>query len=115
MILEDLGGDVPAVEVSGLTGKGLDTLTETISTLAEVAELRAEIDQNAEGFVLESQVDKGKGSVSLRVQQLEPSQSESVADLSCSSVSSPPVSSSGGPSSPVRSFSPAQRPARCER
>lgn len=59
--LEEFGGDVPAVEVSGLTGAGLDTLTETLSTLAEMAELRAEVDIRAHGRVLESRVDKGRG------------------------------------------------------
>ncbi|KAL7414876.1 hypothetical protein BDY24DRAFT_339112 [Mrakia frigida] len=63
VILEDLGGEVPSVEVSGLTGLGLDTLMETVSTLAEVAELRAEVDMPAEGFVLESQIEKGRGIV----------------------------------------------------
>ncbi|KAG9104812.1 hypothetical protein FRC06_009282 [Ceratobasidium sp. 370] len=61
--LEEFGGDVPAVEVSGLTGAGLDTLTETLSTLAEMAELRAEVDLRAHGRVLESRVDKGRGPV----------------------------------------------------
>jgi translation initiation factor IF-2 len=59
--LEDFGGEVPCVEVSGLTGKGLPDLMETVSTLAEVAELRAEHKGRAEGFVLESEVSKGRG------------------------------------------------------
>ncbi|CED82828.1 translation initiation factor if-2 [Phaffia rhodozyma] len=61
--LEDFGGDVPAVEVSGMTGQGLDYLMETVSTIAEVAELRAEVDARAEGVILESQVDRGRGTV----------------------------------------------------
>ncbi|CAE7144262.1 unnamed protein product [Rhizoctonia solani] len=61
--LEEFGGDVPSVEVSGLTGQGLDTLVETLSTLAEMAELRAEIDLRAHGRVLESRIDKGRGPV----------------------------------------------------
>ncbi|KAG8770457.1 hypothetical protein FRC12_004242 [Ceratobasidium sp. 428] len=61
--LEEFGGDVPAVEVSGLTGAGLDTLTETLATLAEMAELRSEVDIRAHGRVLESRVDKGRGPV----------------------------------------------------
>jgi translation initiation factor IF-2 len=54
---------VPAVAVSGLTGKGLDDLMETVSTLAEVAELRAEAEGRSEGVVLESQVLQGRGCV----------------------------------------------------
>ncbi|CAE6475799.1 unnamed protein product [Rhizoctonia solani] len=61
--LEEFGGDIPSVEVSGLTGQGLDTLIETLSTLAEMAELRAEVDLRAHGRVLESRIDKGRGPV----------------------------------------------------
>ncbi|KAI9494750.1 hypothetical protein BDB00DRAFT_816915 [Zychaea mexicana] len=61
--LEEIGGDVPAVEVSGLTGHNLDQLEETISTLSEILELKAERDNGAEGVVIESQVEKGRGNV----------------------------------------------------
>ncbi|KAF8312728.1 initiation factor 2 [Cantharellus anzutake] len=61
--LEEFGGDVPCVEVSGLTGMGLDKLVETLATLAEIKELRARVDGAAEGIVLESRVDKGRGAV----------------------------------------------------
>ncbi|KAF7723290.1 hypothetical protein EC973_002136 [Apophysomyces ossiformis] len=61
--LEEIGGDVPCVEVSGLTGLGLDQLEETISTLSEVMELRAEKENEAEGVVVESQIEKGRGNV----------------------------------------------------
>ncbi|KAI8069321.1 translation initiation factor IF-2 [Gongronella butleri] len=62
--LEEIGGDVPCVEVSGLTGKNLDQLEETIVTLSEIMELRAEQDDlGAEGVVVESQVEKGRGNV----------------------------------------------------
>lgn len=59
--LEEFGGDVPSVEVSGLTGKGLPTLVETSSAMAEMQELRAERDGPVHGYVLESQVQKGLG------------------------------------------------------
>ncbi|THH20354.1 hypothetical protein EW146_g967 [Bondarzewia mesenterica] len=61
--LEAIGGDIPSVEVSGMTGKGLDQLVETISVVAEMQDLRAERDCNAHGHVLESKVQKGMGSV----------------------------------------------------
>ncbi|KAF9532310.1 P-loop containing nucleoside triphosphate hydrolase protein [Crepidotus variabilis] len=61
--LEDFGGDIPAVHVSGLTGKGLPELVETLSTVAEVRDLRAEQDGPVFGHVLESNVLKGLGSV----------------------------------------------------
>ena len=59
--LEAMGGDVPSVEVSGLTGHGLDQLVETISAVAEIRDIRAEPTGNAHGFVLESRVQKGLG------------------------------------------------------
>ncbi|KAJ9126201.1 hypothetical protein QFC24_002474 [Naganishia onofrii] len=61
--LEDDGGDVPSVEVSGLKGIGLDSLVETLATVAEVRDLRASRENKAEGFVLESRVEKGRGNV----------------------------------------------------
>ncbi|KAI8581200.1 hypothetical protein K450DRAFT_233592 [Umbelopsis ramanniana AG] len=61
--LEELGGDIPSVDVSGLTGKGLDELEENIVTLAEVLDLRAERNNTAEGVVLESNIEKGRGNV----------------------------------------------------
>ncbi|KAI7872529.1 translation initiation factor IF-2 [Spinellus fusiger] len=61
--LEEIGGEVPCVEVSGLTGLNLDQLEETISTLSEVLELRAEHEAPAEGVVIESQMEKGRGNV----------------------------------------------------
>src|SRR5258708_28862369 len=63
--LEELGGDVPCVEVSGLSGMGLDKLVETLATLAEIKELRGRVEGLAEGRVLESRVDKGRGSALL--------------------------------------------------
>jgi translation initiation factor IF-2 len=59
--LESYGGDTPGVEISGLTGQGLDTLVETISAMAEMQDLRAEQDGQVHGYVLESNVRKGLG------------------------------------------------------
>ncbi|PWN51137.1 initiation factor 2 [Violaceomyces palustris] len=61
--LEEFGGEVPCVEVSGKTGKGLEELEETLATLAELADLRAEREGASEGYVIESKVDKGRGNV----------------------------------------------------
>lgn len=63
ILLEEDGGEIPSVRVSGLTGMGLDDLMETLSTLAEVRDLRARKQGKAEGYVLESHVDKGKGTI----------------------------------------------------
>ncbi|KAG6832679.1 hypothetical protein H0H92_012251 [Tricholoma furcatifolium] len=61
--LEDFGGDIPSVEVSGLTGHGLPTLVETLSAIAEMQDLRAEKDGPVQGHILESKVHKGLGPV----------------------------------------------------
>ena len=61
--VESMGGDVQAVPVSALTGEGLDKLTEAISLQAEILELQANPDRDADGVVVESQLDKGRGPV----------------------------------------------------
>ncbi|RYP00618.1 hypothetical protein DL763_000672 [Monosporascus cannonballus] len=52
--IEDFGGDVQVVLVSGKTGQGMEDLEENILTLAEILDMRAERDGPAEGWVLES-------------------------------------------------------------
>ncbi|KAI1773784.1 initiation factor 2 [Hypoxylon cercidicola] len=52
--IEDFGGDVQVVCVSGKTGQGMDDLEENILTLSEILDHRAEIDGPAEGWILES-------------------------------------------------------------
>jgi len=61
--LEDFGGDIPSVEVSGLTGQGLPNLVETLSAIAEMQDLRAEQDGPVHGYILESKMVKGLGYV----------------------------------------------------
>ncbi|KAJ2476433.1 translation initiation factor IF-2, partial [Coemansia sp. RSA 2320] len=60
---EDLGGDIQAVEISALKGTGVEELSESIVTLAEVLDLRAEVDIPAQGTVIESQIERGRGNV----------------------------------------------------
>ncbi|KAI8054463.1 hypothetical protein BDF22DRAFT_679210 [Syncephalis plumigaleata] len=59
--LEEHGGDTQIVEVSAVTGKGLEELEENILVQAELLDLRAEDSIPAEGIILESGVDKGLG------------------------------------------------------
>jgi translation initiation factor IF-2 len=61
--VEDLGGDVLSVEISAKTGKGLDKLLELILLQAEILNLRANPDRPAEGAVVESKLEKGRGAV----------------------------------------------------
>lgn len=63
VIPEEWGGDTPMVKVSAKTGAGIDDLLEMISIQAEVMELEAPIDGAAQGVVIESRLDKGRGVV----------------------------------------------------
>jgi len=61
IVVEDMSGDVQDVEVSAKTGKGLDELIEKILLQAELMELKANPDREAEATVIEAKLDKGKG------------------------------------------------------
>ena len=61
--VEAMGGDVQAIKVSATERTGLDELTEAISLQAEILELKANPDRHADGIVVESQLDKGRGPV----------------------------------------------------
>ena len=59
----DWGGDTEFVDVSAKTHQNLEDLLETLVTLAEIQELRANPDADASGFVIESRLDPGRGPV----------------------------------------------------
>jgi translation initiation factor IF-2 len=59
----DWGGDTEFVDVSAKTQQGLDDLLDTITTMAELLELRANPDVAASGNVVESKLDPGRGPV----------------------------------------------------
>ncbi len=59
--VEEMGGEVQDVEVSATAKTGLDELIEKILLQAEVLELKANPDRDAEGSVIEARLDKGKG------------------------------------------------------
>jgi translation initiation factor IF-2 len=63
VIVEKMSGEVQDVEVSAHTGQGLDELLESIALQAEILELKANPDRNAEGAVIEAQLDVGRGPV----------------------------------------------------
>lgn len=54
--IEDFGGDVQVVCVSGKTGQGMADLEENIVALSEILDVRAETDGMAEGWILESSI-----------------------------------------------------------
>ncbi|MFH5885379.1 translation initiation factor IF-2 [Halalkalibaculum sp. DA3122] len=63
VIVEEYGGTNQAALVSAKTGEGIDDLLEKVLIEAELMELKANPDRRADGVVLESRVDKGKGTV----------------------------------------------------
>jgi translation initiation factor IF-2 len=63
VVPEDWGGDTQFVNVSAHTGEGIDTLLDAILLQAEVLELKAVVDGPARGVVIESRLDKGRGTV----------------------------------------------------
>ncbi|MGI3210763.1 translation initiation factor IF-2 [Roseovarius tibetensis] len=63
VVVEAMSGDVQDVEVSAVTGQGLDELLEAIALQAEILELKANPDRAAEGAVIEAQLDVGRGPV----------------------------------------------------
>ena len=63
VVVEAMSGEVQDVEVSAVTGEGLDTLLEAIALQAEILELNANPDRAAMGAVIEAQLDVGRGPV----------------------------------------------------
>ena len=63
VIPEDWGGDTQFIEVSAITGQGVEGLLEAILLQAELLELKAYTDVPGQGVVIESRLDKGRGSV----------------------------------------------------
>ncbi|MCX7987261.1 MAG: translation initiation factor IF-2, partial [Bacteroidales bacterium] len=61
IVPEEWGGDTIFVPVSAKTGQGIDNLLEMILLVAEMQELKANPDRPAEGVVIESKLDKGRG------------------------------------------------------
>ncbi|MDF0725144.1 translation initiation factor IF-2 [Cytobacillus sp. S13-E01] len=63
LVPEAWGGETIFVQLSALSGDGIDSLIEMILLVTEVEELKANPKANATGTVIEAQLDKGRGSV----------------------------------------------------
>ena len=63
IISEKMGGENVFVNVSAKTKEGLDELLDTIQLQAEIMELKSNPNRSAEGSVIESKIEKGKGTV----------------------------------------------------
>ena len=60
---ESWGGDIPFINISAKSGEGVDLLLETIQTISEVRELKANPNRYAVGTVIESRLDKNVGGI----------------------------------------------------
>ena len=69
IVVEELGGDTQDVEVSATKRTGLDKLEEAILLQAEILDLRANPKRAAEGSVIESRLDRGRGPVATMLVQ----------------------------------------------
>lgn len=61
LLVEDWGGNVPAIAVSAKTGAGIDELLEMILLVAEMENLQADLAAPAEGIIIESSLDHRRG------------------------------------------------------
>jgi len=67
VVSEDLGGDIPVVEISATTGDGIDDLLETLNLVAEIEELKSNYKADPSGFIIESRMEVGKGNVATAI------------------------------------------------
>lgn len=63
LVTEDWGGDTICVPISALKGENIDELLEMVLLVAEMEELKANPNRPAEGVIIESKLDKGRGPV----------------------------------------------------
>ncbi|MEL6947094.1 MAG: translation initiation factor IF-2, partial [Pseudomonadota bacterium] len=69
VFVEGMGGEILDVEVSAKTGDGIDNLLDAILLQAELQELKANPDRDAEGIVIEAKLEKGRGAVATVIVQ----------------------------------------------
>jgi translation initiation factor IF-2 len=63
VITEALGGDVPSVELSAVTGEGVEELLEVIDLIAQLDDYKANRKAMASGVVVEARLERGRGPV----------------------------------------------------
>ncbi len=63
ILVEEFGGDVPLIPLSGKTGQGVDKLLEMIVLVSELNEIKGDPDLPATGVVIEANLDKFKGPI----------------------------------------------------
>ena len=65
LLVEEWGGDTVVVEVSAKTGKGIPELLDMVLLVADVEDLRADIDVPASGLIIEARMEQGRGPVAI--------------------------------------------------
>ncbi|HSX44511.1 MAG TPA: translation initiation factor IF-2 [Candidatus Saccharimonadales bacterium] len=65
LLIEEWGGDTVVVEVSAKTNKGITELLDMVLLVADVEDLRADVDVPASGLVIESHMEQGRGPVAI--------------------------------------------------
>ena len=63
LLIEDWGGDVIAVPLSGLTGEGVEQLLEGIQLVSEISEYKANPSRDAKGVVVEARIERSRGAI----------------------------------------------------
>lgn len=61
LLVEEMGGKIPSIEVSAKTGQGISDLLELILLVAEMENLKTDLQKSAEGVVIESYLDSQRG------------------------------------------------------
>ena len=69
LVVEEMGGDILAIEVSATEKTNLDSLVEAISLQAELLELKANPNRPGEGVVIEANLETGRGAVATLLMQ----------------------------------------------
>lgn len=69
LVPTDFGGDIECVEVSALTGQGMNDLLDLLVLQAEVLELKANPKANCRAFIIEARVEQGKGNSATAIVQ----------------------------------------------
>ncbi len=63
IVTEELGGEVPSVEISAVNGSGVSDLLEVIDLIAQLEDFKGNPKPTASGVVVEAQLERGRGAV----------------------------------------------------
>jgi len=69
LLIEEWGGDTVVVEVSAKTKAGIDTLIDMVLLVADVEDLKADVDVPGQGLVIESHMETGRGPIAIALVQ----------------------------------------------